>query len=369
LNTSLFFQIALSNLKGIGDSTAKLLLSYCGSADAIFKTSAAKLSKIPGIGPSTINAIKKNIEAFEIAENEIQFIEKENIKTFFILDENYPKKLKYCNDAPILLYGKGNLDLNPSKLISIVGTRHATEYGKLITENLIADLAEYDVSIISGLAYGIDIAAHKSALKQNLPTIGVLAHGLHTIYPAQHRSIAEKMQLKGGILTEYAFKTIADKGNFPKRNRIVAGMTDATIVVESAISGGALITAELANNYNKDVLAFPGNVDQEFSAGCNKLIRENKAHLLRSANDLIEFLGWADLKEKQPKNAIQKDLFFEFSKEENAIFDQFKTKPKIQLDELSYLSLLPISTLSATLFSLEMKGYIKSLPGKMYEWI
>lgn len=369
MNTPLFYQIALCNTKGIGDATAKLLITYCGSAEAVFNTSSGKLSKIPGIGPVAINALKNNSEAFEFAEKEIQFIEKEQIKTFYYLDENYPQKLKYCTDAPIIIYGKGNLDLNPQKVISIVGTRHATDYGKLITENLIADLANFGVCIVSGLAYGIDIAAHKSAIIHHLPTIGVLAHGLHTIYPAQHKNIVEKMKIDGGIITEFPFRTIAEKVNFPKRNRIVAGMSDATIVIESAISGGALITAELANNYNKDVMAYPGNIDQEYSAGCNKLIKENKAHLLRSANDLIEFMGWANSPKENQKIAFQKDLFIEFSEEENAIFEQFKSRPKIQLDELSYLSLLPISTLSATLFSLEMKGHIRSLPGKIYEWI
>lgn len=368
MTEELLYQIALTQITGIGDNNAKKLLAFCGDAKSVFKTSAAKLNKISGIGTSAIHAIKNNKIAFETAEKEMLYIEKEKISTFFYTDDLYPQKLKHCNDAPILIYGKGNLNFNEYKMVSIVGTRHATDYGKMICENLIAEFVSLGITVVSGLAYGIDISAHKTALKYQLPTIGVLAHGLNTIYPSQHRETAHKMMGKGGIITEFPFKTIADKVNFPKRNRIVAGMSDATIVVESAISGGALITAEIANNYNKDVFAYPGNIDQEFSAGCNKLIKENKANLMRSANDFLDFMGWNNENKKPLIRNIQNSLFLDLSAHENSIFEQFKERKRIQLDELSPLCKLPISTISSALLTMEMKGYLKSLPGKTYEW-
>ncbi len=363
MEENLKYKIAISLIPSIGDILAKRLVAYCGSAEMVFKEKKTALEKIPGIG--SVNAksvINQNI--FERAEEEVRFIQKNNIVPVFYLDSSYPKRLTHCYDSPVMLYFKGHTNLNAEKMISIVGTRDATEYGKKICEKLISDLAPYNVTIVSGLAYGVDICAHKSAIENNLPTICTLAHGLDKIYPSVHSSTANKMLENGGWLTDFISNTKPDKENFPKRNRIVAGISDATIVIESKINGGSLITAELANGYGRDVFAFPGRVDDICSAGCNAFIKQNKASLIQSGEDVIKALGWEEnTTKKAPK---QQKLFVELNPEEEKLVNVIKEKEAIAIDDLCLFCNLPMSKVSAMLLTLEFSGVVKSLPGKMY---
>ncbi|HSU52158.1 MAG TPA: DNA-processing protein DprA, partial [Segetibacter sp.] len=279
----------------IGPVQANILVEHFGDAKSIFKATVKELGNIEGIGVIKANSIK-TFDGFANAESEIEFIEKYKIETLFIKDRKYPKRLLNCYDSPTLLYYRGEADLNTSKVINIIGTRNHTDYGRQITEQLVDELQSHQVLIISGLAYGIDAIAHKSAIQNNLATVGVLAHGLDKIYPPQHTSLAKQMLLNGGLLTEFRRETKPDKHNFPKRNRIVAGMSDATIVIETALKGGSMITAELANGYNRDVFAVPGKVTDVKSLGCNHLIKNNKAILLEDCQQLIETMGWGQKK-------------------------------------------------------------------------
>jgi DNA processing protein len=362
---NLLYRIAITLIPGVGDVLAKNLISYCGSAEAVFKQKKSHLLKIPGIGTVTADSIVKHKE-FGRAEAEIKFIEKNKIIPLFYLDENFPKRLQHCADSPVMLYYKGSANLNCSRILAIVGTRSATEYGKNFCEKLLNDLAALNVTVVSGLAYGIDICAHKASLKNNIPTVGVLGHGLDRIYPFSHRSTAEKMIHNGGLLTEFLKGTNPDKENFPKRNRIVAGLSDAVIVVEAARSGGALITAEIANSYNRDVFAVPGKVDDAFSQGCNRLIKTNKAALLESAADLVYIMGWEEEKKKGKPNNQQK-LFIELNAEEKIIVGLLTADGKMDVDTLSLKSNLPLSKVAAGLLNLEFAGMVKSLPGKIYQ--
>lgn len=357
------YKIGITLIPGIGDVLAKNLISYCGSIEGVFKEKKTKLQKIPGIGLVLADAIR-NHNVLERAEQEIKFIEKYKISPLFYMDEEYPQRLKHCHDSPVMLYYKGKANLNTIRIVSIVGTRNATLYGKKICQDLVAGLADHDVLIASGLAYGVDICAHKAALANGLPTIGVLAHGMDKIYPAVHRSIAEKMLANGGLLTEFLSQTQPDRENFPKRNRIVAGMADATIVVESKDEGGSLITADIANSYNRDVFAFPGRVDDEHSVGCNRLIKNNKAALIESAADVIRLMGWEKQKKKQ-KAAQQKTLFLNLSPEEETVVAILRDKP-ISIDELCFTAKLNMSKVSLLLLNLELTGVVRSLPGKVY---
>ena len=368
MNNEKFYGIALSLMKGIGDSNAKILISYAGNAEALFKTPVSKLQRINGIGPKTAEIFKDTQEVLKRAEKEIAFIEKNNIDVLFYYDKRYPQRLLNCNDSPLYIFSKGNVDFNKERFVSIVGTRHATEYGKGITEKLIADLAAYNISLVSGLAYGIDICAHKTALAYDMQNIGVLAHGLDRIYPAHHKSTAEKLQQNGALVSDYISETNPDRQNFPDRNRIVAGMTDATIIIESAISGGALITAEIANNYNRDVFAFPGKVTDEYAQGCLKLIKNHKANLVTSAKDIIETMNW-DLDNIPIKKQAQTQLFVDLNENERLVADFIKSKEKVGIDHINKEIQLPQSIISSILLQLEMKGIIISLPGKMYKLI
>ena len=351
----------------MGDVTAKNLIAYCGSAEAVFNEKKSKFEKIPGIGSLTAEAISKSDvikDALLRAEEEIKFIEKEGIAPLFFTDSDYPAMLKQCDDAPVMLYSKGKMNLNVEKIISIVGSRKSTAYGKKICEQLVEALAPYNVLITSGLAYGIDITAHRSAIKNNLPTVGVLAHGLDLLYPAEHTNTAEKMMEKGGLLTEFMSSTKMNPEYFPRRNRIVAGMTDATIVIEATYKSGALITAEIANSYNRDVFAVPGRMDDTSSDGCNLLIKANKAMLIQSAEDIIKALNW-DVENKKPKR-IQAELFANLSEEEEVLVNALKEKEKIHIDDLCVASRLSMSRAASLLLNLEFSGAVKSLPGKMY---
>jgi DNA processing protein len=363
---SLFHQIALSCLPGIGSVLARNLLSFFGSEEEIFKAKSKLLGKVPGIGPKTKELIL-NHQVFKYAENELNFIDKYKIKPYFLTDEDYPKRLKNCSDAPVMLYFKGNADLNNSKIISIVGTRNATDYGREICKNLIADLKTHNPLIVSGLAYGIDFAAHKEAHKLSIPSIGVLAHGLDRIYPAQHRNLAEKMLHCGGLLTEFMSGTIPDRENFPKRNRIIAGLSDVTIVVEASIKGGALITAELANSYNRDVFAFPGRINDEFSLGCNHLIKTNRANLITKAADIEYIMGWTC--ELKTIKKTQLCLPMNLTEDELTISKVLATKDSLAIDDLAFLTGMPQSKLVHTILSMEMHGILVSLPGKVYKLV
>ncbi len=322
------------------------------------------LTGIPGIGTLTARAIKNHL-TFERAEKEIRFIERYKINPLFISDPIYPARLKNCADAPLMLYFRGNADLNAAKVISIVGTRNATEYGKEICKNLIADLKVHNPLIVSGLAYGIDGSTHKECVKTSVHTVGVLGHGLDRIYPAQHRQLAGKMIDCGGILAEFTSETNPDRENFPKRNRIIAGMADATIVVEASLKGGALITAELANSYNRDVFAYPGNINQEFSAGCNLLIKTNRANLISGVSDLEYLLGWS--RDSAVKVKPQLSLMLNLTAEERKIADLLNEFDAIAIDELTIRSGMAQSKLAATILGMEMQGIIAALPGKVYK--
>ena len=362
---SLLHRIALTFIKNIGPTLAKSMFFHFGDEELIFKASKTKLMQIPGIGEKRYLDINFKA-ALDRAAEELNYIEKNNITPIFYNDPAYPKRLKNCIDSPILLYAKGNFNLNPRHVVSIVGTRRATEYGKLLCKQLVEELQQYNVLIVSGLALGIDTHAHKESMKQGLQTVGVLGHSFDTMYPAQNRSIAEKMQENGGILTEYPSGTIPDRENFPQRNRIVAGMADATVVVEAGIKGGALITAEIANSYNRDVYAFPGRIDDEYSEGCNFLIRHNKAGLLTCAADLAYSLGWEKIDDG--RTAVEQlSLPMDLSNDERVILDIiYQHKTPLAIDELTLKANMPMSQLAMNLLNMEMQGFIRSLPGKTY---
>lgn len=365
------YKIGVTLIKGIGPVLAKNLTAYLGSVEAIFKEKKERLAKIPGIGEVLANEISSQ-DVMRRAEEELEFIQKNNIDTFFYTDKSYPFRLKECADSPITLYYKGNKNLNDSRIIGIVGTRRITEYGREVCKSIVEELGRKapSVCIVSGLAYGVDIYAHKAALESNLSTIGVLAHGLDRIYPATHRATAVKMLDNGGLLTEYITKTNPDKQNFVQRNRIIAGLCDALIVIESAVKGGALITAELGNDYNRDVFAVPGRVGDEFSAGSNKLIRENKAALIESADDLLRAMSWEPEEQKKGKGTFQPSLFDDLAEDETAIISELRKYPDgINVNELTVLLNLPFSKLSAKLLQMEFKGLVKCLPGGIYKGI
>lgn len=361
---STLHKIALTFIKSIGPVTAKNLLAYCGSAENIFSANKKQLLQIPGVGEKTIEAIR-GTDALARARQELDFIEKHGIEVLFFSDEKYPKRLKNCIDSPILLYAKGTVDFNQQRIISIVGTRNATSYGKNLCKELCEVLAPYNVLIVSGLAYGIDVTTHKECLANQIPTVGVLGHGLDRMYPKIHKTVAQKMVLNGGLLTEFPILTNPDRPNFPQRNRIIAGIADATVVVEASIKGGALITAEIANSYNKDVYAFPGRTNDVFSEGCNFLIKTNRAGLINNANDLIYYLGWdAEIKVKQ--NMPQTTLQLSLTPNEQRVIDALKNG-QLSIDELSLQLNIQQSKLAIVILTLEMQGIIVSLPGKIYK--
>jgi DNA processing protein len=361
----MLFQIAVTLIPGIGDITGKKLIAYCGGVEAVFKEKKQHLMKIPGIKESLASAVVNGRNAaLDRAEKELKFIEKYKIECFFFTEETYPHRLKHCVDSPMMLYHKGNTNLNKSKIVSIVGTRSATEYGKECCRKIIEGLADSDVLIVSGLAHGIDSSAHKEALKHNIETVGVLAHGLDRIYPAVHRNMAQKMLERGGLVTDYISETNPDRENFPKRNRIIAGLSDATIVVEAAKKGGALITADIANSYNRDVFAVPGKISDVYSEGCNHFIKTNKAALIQSAEDIKYLLGWDT---KKPKNtSLQRKLFVNLSPDENAIIKLLEENTHMSVDGICIELQTTTSLVAAALLNLEFEGIVKILPGKIY---
>jgi DNA processing protein len=365
MNSELIYQLALTEVPNIGCVHAKILAQEFGSAEKIFKAKQQLLEKIEGIGVIRAKSIKSFTD-FSKAEEEIKFIEKYKIKPLFITDKEYPQRLLNCYDSPTLLFYKGDADLNASKVIAIIGTRNHTEYGKQQTEKLIKELSAQNILVVSGMAFGIDAIAHKASFKNSLATVGVLGHGLDQIYPPEHSNLAKDM-LKhgGGLLTEFRSKTKPDKHNFPTRNRIVAGMSDATVVIETGEKGGSMITAELANGYNKDVFALPGKVTDHKSAGCNFLIRNNKAMLLTDAEELIEVMGWEE-KSQKLKVKSQKEIFIELSKDEKTIVDLLNEKETVHIDELNIKSGLSSSAAAVAILNLELQNVVISLPGKLY---
>ena len=363
MSSQLLYQIALTLIPNIGDVRAKALLEHFGEAEKIFKATKSNLENIEGIGTIAANSIKY-FNDFKLCEDEIAFIEKNKISPLFITDENYPQRLLNCYDSPTMLYYKGNADLNISKIISVVGTRTNSDYGKSVCDKLIEDLATENILVVSGLAFGIDTIAHKASLKNNLKTVGVLAHGLDKIYPAQNKSLAKEMLSQGGLLTDFMSGTNPDRQNFPRRNRIVAGICDALIVIESSAKGGSLITAELANSYNKDVFAIPGRVNDSRSEGCNYLIKNNKSLLITCADDLMHIMNWKATPSKVKK---QRELFIELTAEERIIVDILQAQENIQIDQLYFKSGLSSSAVAQALLMLEMQGIVSALPGKVFK--
>ncbi|MEY2869305.1 MAG: hypothetical protein RIR01_1788 [Bacteroidota bacterium] len=363
--SELFYTLALLKVEGVGDIMAKKLMNHCGSAEAVFKTKTQQLAAIDGVGTMLLKNLKDQ-SVFDKANKELEFIQNNSINVSYFQNDNYPDKLKHCVDAPVLLFTAGNIDLKNRKIISIVGTRQITSYGTEFCKKLIEDLTPLNPVIVSGFAYGVDIVAHQLAMENNLQTIGVLAHGLNQIYPKNHKKYMAKMEQNGGFMTEFWSSSNPDKENFVKRNRIVAGMAEATIVIESAERGGSLITANMANDYNRDVFAVPGRTTDKYSTGCNNLIKTQKANVLTSAADLVYMLNW-DIKE-EPK-AVQKQLFVSLDNDEQKIYDYLLKSGKELMDIIALECEFPIYRISALLLNMVLKGVIRPLPGKLFEAI
>ena len=358
----LLYQIALTKTPHIGAVQAKTLLDFFPDAASIFKAKKTDLERINGIGTVRAESLR-SYRSFKEAEKEIRFLQQFSITPLFMRHPDYPKRLLNCYDPPTLLYYKGTADLNTQKTISVIGTRSNTENGRLITEELIKDLRGQGLLVISGLAFGIDGIAHRSAIRHQIPTVGVLAHGLDLLYPPQHRGLAKEMlQEGGGLLTEFPSETPPDKHQFPNRNRVVAGMSDAVIVIESGRKGGSMVTAELANGYNRDVFAFPGRVNDPKSIGCLQLIRNNKATLISSAEDLLNSMGWGEQKKKT--ETVQREIFVPLSEQEQIIVNILKGVESMHIDEIYQKSGMSAGTIAGITLSLEMKGVLQSLPGK-----
>ena len=365
----LLYKIAISLVPGIGCVTAKSLIAYCGSAMQVFMEREKILRTIPGVG----TVLAKNILQSKVltrAEREVEFISKNRVTAHFYLDDSYPLRLKSCPDAPILLFSKGNPNMNCTKVVSIVGTRNATAYGRDLVDKFIASIAErgYDIQIVSGLAYGIDIQAHRAALHNNLSTVCVVAHGLETVYPSLHKSIALEMcEKNGGIVTDFLSNSVIDRKNFLRRNRIIAGLADAVVVVESARKGGALLTAELAISYNRDLFAFPGRVGEPYAEGCHFLIKTNRAGLIENIEDLEYSMNW------QPGSVAtencQSRLFYDLSPDEQKVVDLLKAEGDSAIDIICLQSGLPVNRVSPMLLALEFSGIVKCLPGKVFRLI
>jgi DNA protecting protein DprA len=364
-HSDLFYLLALQKVEGVGDIVAKKLLSQCGTAEEIFKTKSSKLASVDGIGSVLLKNLRDK-SVFAKAEEELKFIENNNIAVLYFQDEDYPERLKHCLDGPILMFGSGNINFKSRKIISIVGTRQITAYGTAFCKDFIADLAPLNPIIVSGFAYGVDIVAHQAAMENNLQTIGVLAHGLNQIYPKSHKKFVAKMEQNGGFLTEFWSASNPEKENFVRRNRIVAGISEATIVIESADKGGSLITANMANDYNRDVFAVPGRTNDKYSQGCNNLIKQQKANLLTNAADLIYMLNWDVSAETKP---IQKQLFVVLDDDEQKIYDFLQKNGRELLDVIALQCDFPIFKMASALLNMELKGVIRPLPGKLFEAI
>jgi DNA processing protein len=365
--------LALIHTPLVGSVTVRQLISYCGGAENVFKSDYKKLIKIPGIGEKVARSILKG-EALSFAEKEYEACSGSDTQLHFFTDDTYPARLKPLYDAPIVLYSRGNMDFNLQRSVGIVGTRQVSEYGKAVTETIIKDLVPFNALVVSGLAYGVDITAHRAAMKNDLPTIGVMASGLDVIYPSAHQRTAREMQENGGIVTENALATKPDFMRFPARNRIIAGLSDVTIVVESAKKGGSLITVEFAQNYHREVFAVPGSLHSPHSEGCNELIRDNKAAIFTSVGDMVTAMRW-DLNVKESKqievfpDSTSRASFDGFTRDEGEVLATLKMKGTMQIDELSWQSGMHLNKLAALLLNLEFQGMVRSLPGKKYALI
>lgn len=359
-------QIALTFLNGTGRRKMRNILNHIPDVDFFFQEKKQNLLKIPGVGKASLIQMNRD-EALKKAEPFVSFFEKNNVKTHFFQDADFPMRLNQCDDAPILLFSEGEMDLNPPKIISIVGTRNATEYGRAICDELLHALVGKNVVVVSGLAYGIDIYVHQLCVQLGIQTIGVLGHGLDRIYPAIHKPTAKQMLKNGGLLTEFLPGVMPDRMNFPMRNRIVAGMCDATIVIESGAKGGSLITAELANDYSRDVFAYPGDVTKEYSKGCNSLIQQNRAHLITGSKDFFRIMDWLDkpLKSVKQQNLFQANL----NEFETKLVDILKEKESASLDFIALKMSESVSEVSVNLLNLEFLGMIKTLPGNRFKLV
>lgn len=366
-DSELVHLLALLQVDGVGDIVAKKLINHCENAENVFKFKPSKLTSIDGIGQNLIRNLKDK-SVFVKAKAELNYIKENNIQVCYFKDSNYPERLKHCIDGPVLLFYSGTINWNTRKIISIVGTRQITSYGTEFCKKLIAELAPLNPIIISGFAYGVDIIAHQAAIDNNLQTIGVLAHGLNQVYPKSHKKYIAKMEKNGGFMTEFWSTSNPEKENFVKRNRIVAGIAEATIVIESAEKGGSLITATMANDYNRDVFAVPGRTSDKLSQGCNNLIKTQRAHLLTSAADLLYILNWEIISSTNDK-VIQKQLFISLDHDEQKIHDYLQQKGKQLLDIIAIECDFPVFKTASILLNMELKGIVRPLPGKLFEVI
>ncbi|RFN59100.1 DNA-processing protein DprA [Marixanthomonas ophiurae] len=362
----LLYTLALQRTPNLGDTSAKKLLRAVGSAEAIFKEKKQNLLKVDGIGTFKLKDLNENQQLTE-AEAELRFIEEEKIQYSYFLDKTYPEHLKHCLDGPILFFHSGNIDLKNKKIISIVGTRKVTTYGTTFCQNFIEELAPLNPVIVSGFAYGVDITAHKAAMDNGLQTVACLAHGLNQVYPKVHKKYVANMENNGGFITEFWSDDPFDRNNFLKRNRIIAGLSEATIVIESAEKGGSLVTADIANSYNREVFAVPGRSTDKQSQGCNNLIKKQQAHLLTNAADLIYQLGW-EVEEKDKKSQ-QTQLFVELTEEEKKVYHFLKQKDKELLDIIALECQIPTFKAATILLNMELKGVVRPLPGKLFQLI
>ena len=356
-------RIALTMVPQIGDIVARALLQTFGSATEVFRTPYRKLEKIEGVGSIRANAIKK-FKDFSHAEKELEFINQSGIKAISVLDKSYPEKLRFCADAPVLLYVKGNEEILKHRSVAIIGTRNNSAYGRAWCTQFIEALKSHSINIVSGLAYGIDTIAHQMSIEAGMPTTAVLAHGLDMIYPDENRGLAKKIVQNGLLVTEFRKGTQPDKQNFPRRNRITAGLSDAVIVVETGERGGSMITADLAHQYNRDVFALPGRITDVKSAGCHLLIKQQKAQIITSAADLLENMGWNHAPQK--KEIKQTILPLDLSDEQKIILTLIQEKKEIDIDLLQTMSQFSHGALSSNLLQLELMGLVQAMPGKKF---
>ncbi|MCB7481852.1 DNA-processing protein DprA [Christiangramia sediminis] len=361
----LIYTLALQHIPNLGDTTAKKLIRQFGSAKNIFQEKKSALQKIDGIGKIRVQELHDSIH-LKAAEQELKFIEQHKIQTHYFKHENYPEKLKHCLDGPILMFSKGNIDLHKKRIISVVGTRQITSHGTSFCEKLIEEIAVLEPVIISGYAYGVDITAQKAAVKNELQTIGCLAHGLNQIYPRSHKKYMKEIEENGGFFTDFWSTDNFDRNNFLKRNRIIAGLSEATIVIESAEKGGALVTADIAISYDREVFAVPGRPTDKFSIGCNNLIKAQRAHVLTSAADLAYILNWEIEKEQK---IVQKQLFVELEEDEQKLYEFLQIQGKTELDIVALNCNFPTFKTASLLLNMELKGAIRPLPGKLFEVI
>lgn len=358
------YTLALQRVPNLGDASAKKLLHYVGSAEGIFKEKKSNLLQIEGIGAFKLKNLSEAIVMDEV-EEELHFIAQNKIEYSYFKDLHYPERLKHCIDGPILFFQKGTIDLKNRHIISIVGTRKVTTYGRAFCEKLVEDLAPLHPVIVSGFAYGVDIIAHKTAIQHGLQTIACMAHGFTEVYPKTHKKYVSSIEKNGGFISEFWSNDSFDRTNFLKRNRIIAGMSEATIVIESAEKGGSLVTADIANSYSREVFAVPGRTTDSQSAGCNQLIKTQQAHLLESAADVVYMLGWK--LDKQKQKAQQTQLFVELTKEEKVIWNYLKEKDKELMDVIAIDCKISTNKLASVLLAMELKGVIRPLPGKLFQ--